>query len=326
VSRKQTVLEGLSRAEAEGRLYHAYILSGTEGASKVDAVERFAARIFAKSAAGLFGGGGDEASALARIRGSGHPDFLRLNAVNGVLGVDEVRELPRMLAYPPLEAPRRIVLLPEAAALNAQAANAILKILEEPPAHTMFFLLVGDPSELLQTIQSRCQVLRFAPLADQELLATFAETPAEAGTLLAWAEGSSDRARFLLGLEGGLELRKAACGALLDLWEAAPRIPSAVVQWLEGVESEDDCKVVVDSWELMLRDLLFTASGSGPEGLRFSDLHGRLSRLTARGGDGILRTASGKTKAINRFRVYRELNGNLRLDLVALLAELQISW
>ncbi|MGZ3710569.1 MAG: DNA polymerase III subunit [Bdellovibrionota bacterium] len=326
VSRNTLILEGLRRARAEGRLHHAYILSGPEGGAKLDCVERFAAEIFAEGNGGLFGGAqaGDPAQSLRRLQQRNHPDFTVLEPVNETLGVNEVRELPRLLAFPPLESTRRIVLIQGAASMNNQAANAILKILEEPPAHTMFFLFCRDPSELLPTIISRCQVLRFAPMSEAELKEALADAGTGLDSVLGFSEGSLERARRLLQQEDGLEVRRAACENLLTLWEASPRVPDAVAHWAESLAEEESCRVAIDSWTQLLRDLLFTLSGAKPNELVFSELHPRLSRLVQGQGDRLWAEASGKSSSINRFRVYREFNGNLRLNFASLLADLQI--
>ncbi|MGE3263485.1 MAG: DNA polymerase III subunit [Bacteriovoracia bacterium] len=331
LSRNTAILEGLRRSRAENRLHHAYILSGPEGGAKLDCVERFAAEIFAEgSGGGLFGGSapaGDLSQSFRRIQQRNHPDFTVLQPVNEVLGVNEVRELPRLLAFPPLESTQRVVLIAGAGCMNNQAANALLKILEEPPGHTMFFLLCRDPSELLPTIISRCQVLRFAPMAEPELMRSIGESaadPAALSSVVAFAEGSLDRAKILLAQEDGLELRRAAGENLLALWEASPRVPSAVAHWAETLQDEESCRVAIDSWTQLLRDLLFTLSGAQAKDLLFKDLYPRLQALGKAPNDKLWEEAASKSSTINRFRVYREFNGNLRLDLTSLLADLQL--
>ena len=324
VSRNTAILEGLKRSRAENRLHHAYILSGPEGGAKLDCVERFAADIFAESGGGgLFGGAGNPEDSLRRIQQRNHPDFTVIQPVNESIGVDEIRELPRLLAFPPLESSRRVVLIQGAGSMNTQASNALLKILEEPPGHTMFFLLCRDPAELLPTILSRCQSLRFAPMSREELLKAIGET-AEPDSLVAYAEGSLERAKALLANEEGLALRKAAAENLLTLWEASPRVPSSATHWVESLD-EESAKVAIDSWSQLLRDLLFTLSGAPAKDLLFADFQPRLVALARGQGDRLWEEASVKSAVINRFRVYRDFNGNIRLDLASLLAELQIS-
>lgn len=326
MNHNRKILEGLLRSGKEGRLHHAYILSGPTSAAKVACVEEFAAGVFSEGGGGLFGAV-DPAAVIERIRKKAHPDFLRLEEPpeeekNAPSLTEQIRDLPKQLAYPPLEAPRRVVLLPNAASLNATAFNSILKILEEPPHHTMFFLLCRDQGELLQTIVSRCQVLRFAPLSDEEMKKFLGDSASD--DILAWSEGALERAELLLGEEGALELRRSACDRLLELWEASPRIPSAAAQWVETVEDDVPAQIVVDTWEVLLRDLAFVHSGATKDGIRFRDCYDRLARIAGRGGEAAREEIPQRFSAINRFRVYRRLNGNLRLDFAALLGELQL--
>lgn len=316
MSRADTVLAALKRASAEGRLHHAYILSGPEAEAKISCVESFMAEVFCATG-GLFGAA-DPAQALERIRRGNHPDFLRLlPGENGAIGVDEVRELPKALAYAPLEALRRVVLISDAEVMNAQAANAVLKILEEPPPHTMFFLLARDTENLLETIVSRCQSLRFFPLSDAELSAKMpAISPA-------WSEGSLDRAKAFAAREGAEETRQAACGHLLFLWENSPRVPSAAVAWIETLEEEDQ-GIAVEAWELLTRDFAYALAGAG-SALRFPEYRVRLEKLSQMAAaDEVLREVGERFGAINRFRVHAGFHANARLALSNLLCELQV--
>lgn len=316
MSRTDAVLEALTRTHRENRLHHAYILSGPEAEAKAACVERFAAENFC-AGGGLFGAG-DPGAALERIRRGNHPDFLRLApAENGSIGVDEVRELPKALAYAPLEAEKRVVLVTDAESMNAQAANAVLKILEEPPAHTMFFLLARDTKVLLETIVSRCQTLRFFPLSEQDLSSRVPGAP------LAWCEGSLERAKAFLEREGSEELRLEACGHLLSLWENSPRVPSAAVAWVEGLEAEGDQALAVEAWELLTRDFAYALAGS--DSFRFPEYRVRMEALAGRADRAeALREVCDRFLAINRFRVHSEFHANVRLSLASLLCELQV--
>jgi DNA polymerase III delta prime subunit len=311
------ILNALTRAHKENRLHHAYVLSGSEADAKIDCVERFAAENFC-AAAGLFATS-DPAAALERIRRGNHPDFTRLSpGENGTLGVDEVRELPKLLAFAPLEAAKRVVIVTDAVAMNAQAANAILKILEEPPAHTMFFLLARDTENLLETIVSRCQVLRFFPLSEAELSTRFAGVP------LAWCEGSLDRAKAYSSHEGAEELRKIACEHLLSLWENSPRVPSAAVAWVEALSEELDQKLAVEAWELLSRDLAYSLAGASAV-LRFPEYRVRLEAIakSAQQEDALYEVGE-RFSSINRYRVQADFHANARLALSNLLCELQV--
>lgn len=93
-----------------------------------------------------------------------HPDFIGIQPVNGIIRIELIRKLIEQLIRKPHEARKRFVLLTDAQAMNREAANALLKALEEPPDATYFILMTSDPQRLLETIRSRCQEIRFLPM------------------------------------------------------------------------------------------------------------------------------------------------------------------
>ncbi len=317
-NRSQEVIGSLQRARAGNRLHHAYCFCGPVGVGKKETVEQFAGELLGDS---------------ARVMRGNHPDFVRIMPKEGLVKVDEIREVIRSVAFAPLEAPYRVVFLEDAHRLNQQAANALLKTLEEPPAHTIFFLTAPDPELLLQTIRSRCQIVRFFPLAKGDLKQRLAEFPEEsvAGTLH-FAEGSLERAKDLLTSPEAMALRQEACEVLLEMWEACPRIPSHILSFLDQLKEEENLKLALVTWLSLVRDFSFALSGAR-EGFYNPDFQARLIALSAQ----VLGWTSGKLpvpdllaelaekcSAIHRFRVQREFHLNLRLGLDVLVSKLQI--
>lgn len=99
-----------------------------------------------------------------KIASGNHPDFHRIFPSGAYIRIDQIRHLCRSLALKPYEAAVRVVLIADAHQLNAEAGNALLKALEEPPANTVFILTAPQATDLLPTIVSRCQHLRFNPV------------------------------------------------------------------------------------------------------------------------------------------------------------------
>jgi DNA polymerase-3 subunit delta' len=85
------------------------------------------------------------------------------------LKIDEVRELQRKLLYLPYEGNTKVAIINNAGCMNTQAANSFLKTLEEPPAKTLIILIASNPYQLLPTVVSRCQGIRFYPLPDEAI-------------------------------------------------------------------------------------------------------------------------------------------------------------
>src|SRR5438128_11044368 len=100
---------------------------------------------------------------------SEHGDVAMVRAYNHIIGVRPMRELEREAHFRPFEGAARVFIVEDAEYMNDQAATALLKTLEEPPATTHLILTTTNPTALLATIRSRCQVIRFAPVAAEQL-------------------------------------------------------------------------------------------------------------------------------------------------------------
>jgi len=142
----------LGAALAEGSA-HAYLFHGPAGVGK-----RLAARAFA---AALLGDAGD------RVERGAHPDLYVLEPLGDQIRIDEVRELRRDLHMRPFEADRRVYLIFGAHLLNAEAADALLKDLEEPPPYAVIVLVADELGPLPETIRSRCQLVPFRRLSER---------------------------------------------------------------------------------------------------------------------------------------------------------------
>ena len=177
----------LAAALAEGPA-HAYLLHGPAGVGK-----RRAALLFA---AGLLG---EERRVLER----NHPDLYVLEPLGEMIRIDEIRELHRDLHMRPYEAERRVYVIESAHLLNDDAADALLKDLEEPPAYAVILLVADELGSLPPTIRSRCQLVPFRRLPGRVVREFLAERApglgeAERTALARVAAGRLDRAERLL--------------------------------------------------------------------------------------------------------------------------------
>lgn len=196
---------------ALGRMHHGWILAGPAGLGKA---------CFAWAAAGEWVRQGHAAQPAPES----HPDILSLSplpasdddarkqaegkafATKRSISVDQVRQMQRRLVTRPTLGDRRAVVIDAGDDLEKSAVNALLKSLEEPPRGTVFLLVVHRLGRLLPTIRSRCQVLRFAPLNDDDLALALADkTLAKDPSLHVLAAGSPGAAVAL----GTLNLGKA---------------------------------------------------------------------------------------------------------------------
>jgi DNA polymerase III subunit delta' len=161
----------LSAALGEGPA-HAYLFHGPPGVGKRRAALAFAGKLIG-AATGRAGEAGTASSGVAseRLRGRverrAHPDLYVLEPLGDQIRIDAVRDLRHDLHMRPFEAERRVYLIFGAHSLNDEAADALLKDLEEPPAYAVIVLVADDLGPLPETIRSRCQLVPFRRLSEK---------------------------------------------------------------------------------------------------------------------------------------------------------------
>src|SRR5574338_103639 len=174
-------VQQFSGAWKRGALHHAWLLAGPRGVGKATFAREAATRVLAEAAGPAIPDPGLETPAdhrIARLVEAGsHPDLRWLerlqNEKTGNLArnitVDQVRLLGDLFDLTPALSPWRVVVIDSIDDLEKSAANALLKMLEEPPANTIFFLVTHAPGRLLPTIRSRCRRLDFQSLDDEAM-------------------------------------------------------------------------------------------------------------------------------------------------------------
>lgn len=196
-------------AVQSARMPHAWLLAGPEGTGKAT-FAHLAARAILSGTAALRH---DDANPFHRRIAEGNELGLTLltkglNEKTGkprsAIPVEDIRTLKRAMTLAPTEGGWRVVIVDAAEDMNPSAANALLKLLEEPPARVVFFLISHTPRRLLPTILSRCRRLDFAPLDEGDLAAAFEQATGEPprSDLLAAARGSVGAALALAAEDG----------------------------------------------------------------------------------------------------------------------------
>ncbi|WP_062225720.1 DNA polymerase III subunit delta' [Aureimonas frigidaquae] len=199
----------LTEAYAGGRMHHAWLLQGEAGIGKATVAFAMARHIL---------GAGQDGQAVARqIAGGGHPGLLHLarppvergTGFRTQITVDEIRRLTHFFQTT-AGLGWRIAIIDPADDMNRSAANALLKMLEEPPARSLFLITNHRPGRILPTIRSRCRVLRFAELTPDEIARQLAEdvpdSTQDARQAAAASAGGSLRTALQHLMSGGLEV------------------------------------------------------------------------------------------------------------------------
>ena len=229
------------RAWSGGRLAHAWLIGGARGIGKATLAYRMARFALAQresSGADLFGAPppppsltmSAENPIFRRVAAQGHGDFRAIERGwsdakqtkrKTSIVVEDVREIGGFLSMTPSEGGWRVVLIDAADQMNSSAANAVLKVLEEPPRRALLFLLAHNPDRLLPTIRSRCRRVDLRPLTTAQVTALLNRyrpslPPADVTALAQLADGSIGRA-LELAEEGGVELFQEMMTLLRDL-------------------------------------------------------------------------------------------------------------
>ena len=213
-------VEQFRKAWDSRSLHHAWLLAGPRGVGKAHFAKAAATRILAQAAGPNFDVAGletPEDHPIAKLIAAGsHPDMRWLERLEKERGeglarditIKQVRELGEFMGMTSALSPWRVAVIDSMDEMNKEASNALLKMLEEPPPNTVFFLVSHAPGRLLPTIRSRCRRLQFHPLADDAIASVLGEQLPDANSgerqrLATMADGSAGRALAFASLELG---------------------------------------------------------------------------------------------------------------------------
>jgi DNA polymerase-3 subunit delta' len=289
---------GLLEAYRGGRMPHAWLIGGPPGIGKATLAYRMARFVLAYpdcaapqvQSAGSLALPADH-RAVRLIASQGHPDLLVLErrpgesgALRTVIAVEDVRRLVPFLGSTAGEAGWRVVVVDSADELNAAGANALLKLLEEPPRRCLFLIVSHAPGRLLATIRSRCRRLLLRPLAPADIAravgAALGRDPEDAAVQKAAAAADGSVAHAI-ALIGGplLAVRERVIELLARLPATDPRAIHALAESLERAD-----RLVLTTFVDAVRDWLSA-------GLQGEPRDGRRLKRLAQAWEDVNRTA-----------------------------------
>jgi DNA polymerase III subunit delta' len=255
----------LSRAVKSGRLAHAYLFAGPDGVGKTTVALDLAAILLcrdplAERPCGICPG-------CLKFHSSNHPDFLRIRPDGAAIKIDQIRQLKKALNFAPFESRLRIVLLEEVHTMRREAANSLLKVLEEPPADNLLILVGNAAGSLLDTIVSRCQVIPFAPLPlalAAAIIRTHRQELDEAGSLAlaALADGCPGQA-LAMETDGVLALYNQILKELLVEDVRPPeRVERALALAIDLAEAKEGVAPLLTLLRIFLKNSMAARTGT----------------------------------------------------------------
>ena len=314
--------ETLLRATSGKKVAHAYLFAGPEGTGKSLLAEAFASAQFCLNPVG--GEACGACVACGKVGRDSHPDFIRLAPEGKFIKVDAVRAMMKRVPFPPLDGHVRVVLIEDAHTLNETASNALLKTLEEPSSDTIFLLVTGFPERLLDTILSRCQILRTGRLAEEDILALLEElelgdAPSNASSVRL-ADGSISEAIRLIGTENS-ERRTALLESMSRLHEMGA---SETLRLAEQFAA--DKAVVAENFSLVrywVRDWMLLLAGG--DGASIVNVDWR-EALRDQAGSLTVRDITEALRQVDRIQGNLRFNVNGKLTAEHLMLTLQGLW
>ena len=311
----EQIITQLRHAIQSSRIAGAYLFVGPAGVGKETVAVHFAKSI------NCLEPGENPCGACISCRktdAGNHPDLQIVGPSGAWIRIDQIRELQKRIVFRPLEGVRKIAILREAERMNLEAANCLLKTLEEPPAESVLILLTANLDALLPTIRSRCQIIKFNPLPPNELARYLNEQfrlgEREALSVAALAGGAVGKAlsNLISRDEEESETGQPADEGIPEILATTDRL--AVFRIAEHYGGDPDRLDVLAEW---YRDLLLLHQDASPDLLVHTYHVEALRQLVPRYSRLRLQTAI-KTIFETKNALSRNINATLALEVMTL--------
>ncbi|MDC0827412.1 DNA polymerase III subunit gamma/tau [Faecalitalea cylindroides] len=162
---QQPIIQTLKNAIVQNRIAHAYLFCGPRGTGKTSIAKIFAKMLNCEDESNKPCG---KCTNCKMVQNGSHPDIIEIDAASNN-GVDEVRNLIDKVKYAPMQGKYKVYIIDEVHMMTTGAFNALLKTIEEPPAHVVFILATTEPNKVIPTIISRCQRFGFNKVSQKDI-------------------------------------------------------------------------------------------------------------------------------------------------------------
>jgi DNA polymerase-3 subunit delta' len=304
------IIEVLRRSLRGGKTAHSYLFEGVPGCGRKKTALTLIQALFCTALQ-------DDACGICpscrKITGGNHPDIHHIAPLPDKrdISIDQLREMQHMLSLRPYEAPRKVCIIEPAERMSVNAANSLLKTLEEPPGNALIILLTENAGMLLSTVRSRCQLIRFAPLSPEHILVLLERSgmPPEAAALVAPMSGGSLQRALELDNEALAARREAVLTRVSQL--SLNRIATVFDAAEELSGNRDATLELLDMLLSFFRDAVHLGAGNGEIVNR--SVRPAIESIAAR------RSLSGNLETLERIYstrrdVQRNANPKLALD------------
>jgi len=260
---QKRAIELIKAGYKSGRISHAYLFYGPQGVGKGQTAQTLARLLNCSNPSPAADPCEICTSCLKALKGN-HPDISWVEPEGKALKIGQMRVLQEKANYKCYEGKFKVIMIDDVQLLTVEAANSLLKALEEPPEETVFILLAQDTSSLPATILSRCQPIPFNPLSEETIAEILAETGKKCSFPLTLARGSIGKALQLLEKIDGDQLVKNINQLLAEITSSGYKV---IFSWAESMEKErEQLEVSLEIMTAMYRDrLIYLATGE--EGL-----------------------------------------------------------
>jgi DNA polymerase-3 subunit delta' len=287
----ETSIGYIKRLLANGRVPGALLFAGPDGVGKKQAAFELARAFVCRSPVGVEACGScpacgrvgkfvlptsDKGDDFDRVFFSDHSDVGLVVPFKRNLRVGSIRALEREAHFRPYEAEARVFIIDDAHKMNDNAANALLKTLEEPPPTTYIVLVTSQPDALLSTIRSRCQSIIFSPVPSDEieayLVGNHAHSAADSTLAARLAGGSLGRA-VTLDLAKYKDQRNVMLGVIRAALVSNDRASMlSAAERMNDAKNKDDLEAALSILETLIRDIWLLVNGADRTRLSNSDI------------------------------------------------------